>query len=341
MQSITIEKNQAGQRADKFLCKYLPGAQKSLLYKMMRKKNITLNGKKMTGNEILNVQDELQVFFSDDTFRKFRGSMIEHPFPFLERISVEERRKFQKWIIYEDEHLIFMNKPAGILSQQANGQDLSINEYMIAYLLEQEAVKAECKNGLRPSVCNRLDRNTTGLITGGKTLQGLQELSRIFRERSVHKFYIALVDGVMLTGATMEGYLKKDTEKNKVTIYKNSVPDSDYICTEYLPLGHQNHKTLVKIKLITGKPHQIRAHLASIGHPILGDAKYGHSKINHLLFQQYGVKYQLLHAYCLDFSDYECGIPSFSYLMGKCWYAPPNQEFQKVLTGEGLYGYLE
>lgn len=339
MQEIVITKNQAGQRADKFLAKYLPEAQKSFLYKMMRKKNITLNDKKLTGNEQLAVGDSVKLFFSDETFEKFRGN-VKNTEP-KEQVKGYDLTVFKNCILYEDADIILMNKPVGMLSQKANPKDISINEYMLEYLYTTQLDAKEAFSAFRPSICNRLDRNTTGIIIGGKSLPGVQELSRVLRERCVHKYYVCVVKGAMTKASKLTGYLKKENSQNKVTIYETPQPDADYICTEYMPLGTNGTYTLLKVLLVTGKPHQIRAHLNSIGHPILGDGKYGDAKVNQVVYKQYGVKYQLLHSYCLDFSDYKSPSPQFKYLEGTIYKAQVPSVFSKVLLGEQLHEYLE
>lgn len=340
MQEVIIQKNQAGQRADKFLTKYLPEAQKSFIYKMMRKKNITLNDKKLTGNEQLSVGDSVKFYFSDETFQKFRGSTTKNTTALIKKTNGKQK-EFRDWILYEDADIIFMNKPAGILSQKANPADVSMNEYMLEYLYETQEDAAELYSAFRPSICNRLDRNTTGLLIGGKSLPGVQELSRVLRERCVHKYYLCIVKGVMTQKARLTGYLKKEAVRNKVTIYETKQPDTEYICTEYAPLGNNGHYTLLKVLLVTGKPHQIRAHLSSIGHPILGDGKYGNQQVNQEIRMKYGVQFQLLHSYCLDFSEYQSISDAFSYLEGTSYKAQPDATFLKVLLGEQLHEYLE
>lgn len=303
MQLVTIDKNQAGQRFDKFLHKYLPEAGTSFLYKMMRKKNITLNGKKAEGKEILAVGDEVKFFFAEETFLKFSGqvalgesdtcSEYQKAFESLSGIAV----------IYEDENVLFLNKPAGILTQKAKEDDMSLNEWMIGYLLSNGSITKETLHTFHPSVCNRLDRNTSGLVLCGKSLAGSQELSRLIKDRSLQKFYQTICVGKLDKGADLEGYLVKNHKTNKVTILKevsqNTV--SEYIHTKFKPISFTKEYTLLEVALITGKTHQIRSHLASTGHPIIGDFKYGDSNKNQYFKEYYGLHNQLLHAYRVVF----------------------------------------
>lgn len=305
MQEITIKKNEAGQRFDKYLCKYFKEATSSFIYKMLRKKNIELNSKKATGSEKLVEGDVIKIFMADETIEKFKG---QTKVPTKSKINTSTIRDN---IVYEDENILIVNKPVGVLSQKAKPTDISINEMFIEYLLEEKKLTYTELETFTPSVCNRLDRNTSGLITFGKTLIGVQELSNGFKLRTFDKYYLAVVWGEITESCHIDGYLSKDSKTNKVTIKKTSKEDSSYIQTAYEPLKIAfilvNNKkipiTLLKIKLITGKTHQIRAHLASINHSLLGDDKYGNPKLNIDLKKQYKINYQLLHSYQLCFKD--------------------------------------
>ena len=194
MQSVTIGVNQAGQRLDKFLHKYLPHAGTGFLFKMLRKKNITLNGRKAEGQELLSVGDEVRFFFSDETFEKFSGMTVSGMTKTAKTDETEEYLRAYKvlqgvQVLYEDDNIVLLNKPAGILTQKAAPKDISLNEWLTGYLLETNAITAEEFHSFRPSVCNRLDRNTSGIVLCGKSLAGSQALSRIIRERTLKKYY--------------------------------------------------------------------------------------------------------------------------------------------------------
>lgn len=298
MKQIIVSKNEAGQRFDKLLAKVLNQAPKSFIYKMLRKKNITLNGKKADGSEKVELGDEVKIFLADETFEKFTSTNAVQELP-ANRMKSEIGKSIA--IIYEDENVLILNKPVGLLSQKAEAKDISINEHIVSYLLESMKLKEEELATFKPAVCNRLDRNTSGLIVAGKSLSGLQEMSSLFKDRSLHKYYRCIVKGKITKRQTIKGYLKKDEKTNKVFIYPNIVEDADYIETEYEPIQVTDEYTLLEVKLITGKTHQIRAHLKSIGHPIIGDGKYGSKSTNDYFRSTYGLKAQLLHAYLLEF----------------------------------------
>lgn len=298
MKQIIVSKNEAGQRFDKLLAKVLNQAPKSFIYKMLRKKNITLNGKKADGSEKVELGDEVKIFLADETFEKFSSTNATKELP-ANRMKSEIGKSIA--IIYEDENVLILNKPVGLLSQKADAKDISINEHIISYLLESKKLKEEELVTFKPAVCNRLDRNTSGLIVAGKSLSGLQEMSSLFKDRSLHKYYRCIVKGKITERQTIKGYLKKDEKTNKVFIYPNVVEDADDIETEYEPIQVTDEYTLLEVKLITGKTHQIRAHLKSIGHPIIGDGKYGSKSTNDYFRSTYGLKAQLLHAYRLEF----------------------------------------
>ena len=251
---------------------------------MLRKKNIVLNGKKSDGKEKLNVGDSIKIFMADDTILKFRG---ETKVDIVKPIDLD--------IVYEDDNVLIINKQSGMLSQKAEASDVSVNEYIISYLVSTNKLSEEQLKTFKPGVCNRLDRNTSGLIIAGKSLKGLQTMSKMFKERTMDKYYFALVNGKIENKINIKGYLKKDEKTNKVKVSKQEIAGASHIETAYEPVISNDEFTLLKVELITGKTHQIRAHLASIGHPLIGDFKYGDKKINQEMKQRFGLKDQLLH----------------------------------------------
>ena len=326
MREIIINKNEAVQRFDKLLFKYFNAAPASFVYKMLRKKNITLNNKKSDGKDKLAVGDCVKIFMTDETIDKFRSSKnIE--------ASGKATHKFSLDVVYEDENVIIVNKPAGVLSQKAKKNDISMNEYIIEYLLDTKQLSENELETFKPGICNRLDRNTSGLLIAGKSLLGLQVMSDMLKDRTFGKYYITVVSGEINGKTKIKGYLTKDSKSNKVKIYDKPLKESSYIETEYECLKTNGKYTILKVKLITGKPHQIRAHLASVRHPIIGDTKYGRADINEIFRKKCGVKYQLLHAWQLKFDE----IPDeLKKLKQKTFEAKIPQLFENVFSEIGL-----
>ncbi len=336
MKELQVTSQDAKQRLDKYLKRMFPEMGTSFLYKMLRKKNITLNGKKATGSEQVLSGDLIQCFFSDETFDKFAGiasagagdsalddNNLGNKKMFSGKDScLEYKKAFDTLsgiaIIYEDEHILLLDKPAGVLSQKAKPEDLSLNEWMIGYLLNSSAVSEESLRRFKPSVCNRLDRNTSGLVICGKTLLGSREMSRVLKDRSLQKYYRTYVHGRMEGAKTLTAYHRKDTKNNEAAICFNASDAEkkayDEIVTAYRCIEAKEEFSYLEIELITGKTHQIRAHLSAYGHPIAGDAKYG-EKQNKVTMKGNAAKketaqfkvggaypqYQLLHAYRIVF----------------------------------------
>ncbi len=309
MRELIVKELEAGQRLDKFLHKYLKEAPNSFLYKMMRKKNIVLNGKKVTGNEQIKEGDSIRLFMAEETIDKFRGAISPSVTSTLYLSAYNKLKHIQ--IIAEYEDVLFIDKPAGVLSQRAEGETVSANEWLIGYLLSSGKLTEEDLKTFKPSVCNRLDRNTTGLLVCSKTLCGSQEMARILKDRSLHKFYRCIVKGDCKLEGIFEAYLYKDKKKNKVTLadsldeipqmYKN---DAKPIKTGIRRIQTNGTDTEMEVELFTGKTHQIRAQFEKLGYPLKGDVKYsGGEKAE----KSNG---QLLHAYRLV----------FPVMSGKCAY---------------------
>lgn len=328
VKQFLVQENEAGQRLDKLLIKILNKAPKSFIYKMLRKKNIVLNGKKAEGSEKLVINDEIKLFLSHET--------IENFMEIIDTTDVETNIDFKLDIIYEDSHILVINKPFGLLSQKANKDDISMVEHVISYMLSTKQITKEQMISFKPSICNRLDRNTSGILIAGKSLLGLQEMAKLLKNRTLDKYYLTIVKGRILDKKTLEGYLNKDNSKNIVSINNTETPNSDYICTEYEPIEHSVIKddkevkgdyTLLRVKLITGRSHQIRGHLTSIGHPIIGDYKYGDQKTNYYFKSNYGLSHQLLHSHSMRFPEIQGEL---SYLSGKEFVAKPPTIFENI-----------
>ncbi len=351
MQEIRITKANAGQRLNKFLGKYLDAAPQSFIYKMFRKKNIKLNKNKATGNEILQAEDSIQIFMTDETIAKFRkdgkvpvqtsekqetdckeGCVLDAP---LQDVAV----------LYETRDILILNKPAGMLSQKAEPSDYSLNERIVEYYRGKDWAESF----FTPSVCNRLDRNTSGVILAGLSLKGAQILSKALKNRTMDKNYLTVVSGRIDSPKTIKGFLAKKASHNQVVIYdsietaqKQGIDKPAFIETQYEPCGHGTFCamdfTLLRVKLITGKTHQIRAHLKSIGHPIIGDGKYGLKSVNALVKKEWGLKHQLLHAYEVYFPP---EIKEDLQLEKSRVMAPLPENFIAILKGLNLTEWTE
>lgn len=347
MQSVTIGNNQAGQRLDKFLHKLMRSAGTGFLYKMLRKKNIILNGKRAEGSEILALGDTVSFFFSPETFAKMTGDATgdasavssegatQDPAGDMAAEYVHAYRALSGSgisVLYEDGNILAADKPAGVLSQKAEGSDVSLNEWLIGYLLEEKAFPAGELRTFRPAVCNRLDRNTSGIVLCGKSLAGSQYLSRHMKDRGIQKLYRTICVGEIRRETTLRGYLEKDSRKNRVIVRESAGTYQDPIETVCHPLAVSGGYTLLEVELITGKTHQIRAHLASAGHPLIGDHKYGDSRTNRILREEHGLTHQLLHAYRVE-------LPAFGADSGaKTICAPCPEGFLRIMEGLHLGG---
>lgn len=373
MREIIVTKAEAGQRFDRYLQKYMPGAANGFLHKMLRKKNIKLNGRKAEGKEKIKEGDAIQIFFSEETLAKFTGmSAGNRAVPGKEgtgagtngetaperkktgqsqngqkrpgrvvsgsgRTEEEKALRRQVRLLYASEDILIFHKPAGMLTQKAKPGDDSLNDYLLDYCRETGIIKEETTSVFRPSVANRLDRNTSGIVLCGITTKGLQVLSRLLRERGLEKYYLCLVRGVIKEDRKIKGWLYKDEKKNTVTLSRHSEKGAAPVETWYHVLASSPSVTLLKVRLITGKSHQIRAHLASEGHPVLGDYKYGDRRENDRLKRKTGVNYQMLHSYELRAP----GSPASEGGKELHVIDPPPKPFLRAMEVFGLSSYIE
>ncbi|MCC8023325.1 MAG: RluA family pseudouridine synthase [Clostridiales bacterium] len=288
MKQVTVTQNDSGQRLDKFLGKAFPAMPHSMLYKAIRKKNIKLNGKRAEISQRLEPGDTIALYLPDDAL-----APPQYRYDFMSASKKLE-------ILYEDENLMVLDKRPGVLCHP-DGKEY--NDTLIArvqrYLYENGAYQPEAEHAFTPSLVNRIDRNTGGIVLAAKNAEALRILNEKMKSRQLHKYYLCIVHGRMEKRQdTLKGYLEKNESKNKVFIHQTPAPDRKTILTKYTVLEARGRYSLLEIDLLTGRTHQIRAHLASAGHPLLGDGKYGTNAMN----KGTGYKKQALYSYKLTFA---------------------------------------
>lgn len=304
MKSFIIGKNDANQRLDKFISKSVPNLPKTLMYKYIRTKRIKVNRKKSDIAARLVEGDVVEMYINDEFFVK-----SETRYDFSGASNKID-------IIYEDENLILLDKKVGLL---CHPDDKEYIDNLIArvkkYLYEKGEYDPDKENSFTPALVNRIDRNTGGIVIAAKNAESLKILNAQMKERNLKKTYLCVVHGVMeRKSGLLEGWLVKDEQKNKVRVYNRPRDDAKEIRTKYKVIENdtKNNLSLVEVDLLTGRTHQIRAHFASIGHPLLGDGKYGTNDLNKKL----GYKKQFLYSYKLAFElDENAG--SLSYMNGR------------------------
>ena len=303
MKEVNITGKEENQRLDKFLLKYFNNAPKSFVYKMLRKKRIKFNGKKAEGNEIIKNGDKLQMYIAPETMDSLMS----------EKEIVKAERHFG--IVYEDDNILVVSKPAGLLSHPESSADKNtLIDQILYYLYEKGEYDMSKESSFTPAICNRLDRNTGGIVIAGKNLAAVQAVNKAIAQRKIKKYYITMVRGEFTQEKELFGYHVKDELTNTVKVLKKEATGAKKIFTKVKPIAVKDNFSLLEIDLITGKSHQIRAHLKSMGYPVIGDRKYGEMRVNTRFKDKYGLNNQFLFAYKIAWHENE-GV--MAYLNGK------------------------
>ena len=313
MHEFIIEKNDAGQRLDKFISKAID-IPPSLLYKSIRLKKIKLNRKRAQNDSVLSVGDTVQCFLPDEFFtKKTNTASFESITPHLS-------------IVYEDENILLVNKRPGVSVHEDDKQSTNtLITHIQAYLFQKGEYSPEDEQSFAPALCNRIDRNTGGIVIAAKNAEALRVMNQKIKDREISKFYLAAVHGIPEKSKdTVYGYLLKDEKTNTVRVYEKNPPrGAKEIATRYKVIAKSSSSSLLEVELLTGRTHQIRAHMAYIGHPLLGDGKYGINRED----RKSGYKYQALYSYKLifDFKINPSNPTALDYLCGKSFSVPKNE----------------
>lgn len=303
MKEFTIKKNDAGQRLDRFVGKAVPLLPEALLQKYIRIKRIKLNGKGAKRDVRLSEGDTLQLYINDEFFEKPReeNSYLKVGTPRLD-------------IVYEDENILLADKKPGVLCHSAGVWDYNtLIANIQAYMAQKGEWKPKEENSFAPALCNRIDRNTGGIVIAAKNAEALRILNEKIKDREIEKYYLCAVQGKPRPAqGRLENYLFKDAGKNQVYVKNRPEPGAKTAVTEYRLIASKGALSLVECRLLTGRTHQIRAQMAHAGYPLLGDGKYGSERFN----KGYGEKGQALYSYKLKF-DFPTDAGALEYLRGK------------------------
>ena len=316
MREFIINESENGLTLEKYVFKVLPAAPLSFIYKLFRKKDIKVNGHHEDKKYRLTTNEKVAIYINDAQFNEFQKEKDLTP-----------NLKIKDWIIYEDENVLFVNKPRGLLVQKSAPNDESLDQLVIEYLMATNQYDPKKELAFVPGPAHRLDRNTSGIVAFGKNHDALNILFDLFKNHDlINKHYLALVVGnIEKDKDTINAPLKKDEKNNKVVVAK----DGKTAQTVYKVLKRYDNYTLLDVTLLTGRTHQIRVHMAYINHPVVGDSKYGNFEVNRLFKERYHFANQFLHAYKIGFGDLKEPLTNLSR---KEFTAEPREEIAKILT---------
>lgn len=290
LKKIVIDDNHAHQRIDKYLKKLLCQAPPQLIYKMLRKKDVKVNGKKVKENYIVESGDVVELFLYEDKFQEYTK-----PQTILDL-------KIEFDVLYEDQNILVVSKPAGLLVHEDIHEDFNtLDHQVLTYLYQKGEYDPHASLGFTPGPVHRLDRNTSGIVIFGKTMRALQDLNEMMKKRHcIEKTYLTICKGYM-PSSDLVGYVKKESEQSLMKIVSKDTPGALMMHTLVENIQSNDKYSLLKVQLITGRTHQIRIHLASVKHPVIGDSKYGDFELNRMLKKSYHLHHQFLHAYSIKF----------------------------------------
>lgn len=288
MKTYNVGEFDAGQTLEKYVKKVLPDAPLSIVYKLFRKKDVKVNGHWQDKKYLVSCGEEISIYLTDEQIEEFKRKKLN-----LSNSLIKE------WIIYEDKNIVLINKPRGVLVQKAKGDDNALDQMVISYLAGKKEYDLNVNSGYVPAPAHRLDRNTEGVVIFGKNLKTLQYLSTVITDKDkIEKKYLTLVKG----NVDSEGEISKPLLKKQTHVEVDYKLGKEAV-TQYRKVKNVEDYSLVEVKLLTGRTHQIRVHFASIGHPVIGDSKYGDFKLNKEIEDKYGFKNQFLCAYKLSFNN--------------------------------------
>ena len=317
MKKIQITENDANQRIDKYIKKLLVNAPTNFIYKMFRKKDIKVNGKKVNEKYILKNNDVVEMFLYEDKFKEFTATK-----------DIYNVKKTFK-VLYEDNHVLIVYKPAGLLVHEDKNESVNtLTNQVLSYLANKNELDLSRENTFMPGPVHRLDRNTSGIVIFGKTLAALQVLNEMIKQRHcIEKSYLTICKGKVNQKRNLKGYIVKLDDQAQVKLVSKDYPGALTMETIVKPVKYNNDYSKVEVTLITGRMHQIRVHLSSIDHPIIGGRKYGDFELNKFVKKEFGLNHQLLHAYKIRF------VKSFgilAYLQDKEIVCPVPKLFEKI-----------